>query len=642
MLSRLLLAATAAAAAALAQGDQTIGATIDSQGVTRLYGNSFGRPGYNVTYDYIIVGGGNAGNTIAARLALDPANYTVAIVESGSFYEITAGNRTQVPGLGFIETQSFPAGIGPSLTLFDIITEPQAGYNGRKIDYLQGQTLGGSTASNGMAYHRATEGTFEQWSELVGDDFWSWDKVYAAYKKSCTFSPPDFTKIDESLNITWDSAAFDQNGGLLHVSYGNYQGPFGPYMDAALEKTGMSHIEGLNSGKLIGYGALTVTVDPRTATRSSSETSFLQAAAQGSSIKIYPNALAKRITFDGDKKATGIDVQMNSATANKVYHLGARKEVIVSAGAWHSPQLLMVSGIGPADTLKKNGIDVLVDLPGVGQNEEVGIRPSRRSALSLTQSQDQPTVPAMFKVNITTFTQIVRENPEVTAKAVDDYLNSQSGPFSGVGAGQGIGFEKLPESYRKEYSNATLQFLDGFPKDWPEVEWLTYESAAGIGDIGPDDNFLTFGGVMLTTASKGNMTISSADMLDPPVISPNWLVDDKDLEQAYSIFMRLREIASYSSIMQEEVYPGPSLSGKEAIIDWLRNNMGYIFHAACTCKMGREDDNMAVVDSRSRVRGVTGLRVVDASAFPSLPPGHPMSTVYMFAERIAESILEGN
>lgn len=99
----------------------------------------------------------------------------------------------------------------------------------------------------------------------------------------------------------------------------------------------------------------------------------------------------------------------------------------------------MVSGIGPADTLKKNGIDVLVDLPGVGQNEEVGIRPSRRSALSLTQSQDQPTVPAMFKVNITTFTQIVRENPEITAKAVDEYLNSQSGPFSGVGAGQGIG-----------------------------------------------------------------------------------------------------------------------------------------------------------------------------------------------------------
>lgn len=107
------------------------------------------------------------------------------------------------------------------------------------------------------------------------------------------------------------------------------------------------------------------------------------------------------------------------------------------------------------------------------------------------------------------------------------------------------GFEKLPESYRKEYSNATLQFLDGFPKDWPEVEWLTYESAAGIGDIGSDDNFLTFGGVMLTTASKGNMTISSADMLDPPVISPNWLVDDKDLEQAYSVSCSL----SHPSLM---------------------------------------------------------------------------------------------
>ncbi|KAK2039670.1 oxidoreductase [Colletotrichum somersetense] len=620
------VAAAAASAAADAPEDETLGARIDSQGFTRLYGNSFGRPGYNATYDYIIVGGGNAGNTIAARLALDKrANYSIAVLESGSFYEITAGNRTQVPGLGYLETQVFPAGLGSTLTLSDIVTEPQSGYNGRRIDYLQGQTFGGSTASNGMAYHRATPGTFGQWSELAGDDFWSWDEVYRAYKKSCRFSPPDFTKIDPSLNITWDESAFYKDGGPLHVSYGNHQGAFGPSMEAALEQAGLAPIAGFNSGDLMGYGALTVTVDPRTATRSSSETSFLQEAALRSSIKIYPNALAQRITFDEAKRATGVDVRMNSATADKIYHLAATKEVIVSAGAWHSPQLLMVSGIGPAETLKKHGVSVLVDSPGVGQNEE-----------------DQPTVPAMFRVNVTTLTQLVRENPAITGPAVEEYLKSQAGPYSGVGAGQGIGFEKMPESYRKNYSNSTLSFLERFPKDWPEIEWVTYASAPGIGDVGPDDNFISFGAVLLSTASRGNVTIASPDMVDPPIISPNWLVDEGDVEQAYAAFMRMREIASYASIIEEEVFPGPTLTGKDAIIEWLRSNMSYIFHAACTCKMGRDDDPAAVVDSRARVRGVTGLRVVDASAFPSLPPGHPMSTVYMFAERIAESILEGN
>ncbi|KAK2057591.1 alcohol oxidase [Colletotrichum caudatum] len=619
--------ASASAAADAPPEDETLGARIDSQGFTRLYGNSFGRPGYNATYDYIIVGGGNAGNTIAARLALDKtANYSIAVLESGSFYEITAGNRTQVPGLGYLETQVFPAGLGSTLTLSDIVTEPQSGYNGRRIDYLQGQTFGGSTASNGMAYHRATPGTFEQWSELAGDDFWSWDEVYRAYKKSCRFSPPDFAKIDPSLNITWDESAFDADGGPLHVSYGNHQGAFGPSMEAALERAGLGPIAGFNSGGLMGYGTLTVTVDPRTATRSSSETSFLQAAARaGSGIKIYPNALAQRVTFDEAKRATGVDVRMNSATTDKVYHLAAAKEVIVSAGAWHSPQLLMLSGIGPAETLEKHGISVLVDSPGVGQNEE-----------------DQPTVPSMLKVNVTTLTQLVRENPAVTGPAVEEYLKNQAGPYSGVGAGQGIGFEKMPESYRKGYSNSTLSFLETFPADWPEIEWVTYGSAPGIGDVGPDDNFISFGAVLLSTASRGNVTIASPDIVDPPIISPNWLADEGDVEQAYAAFMRMREIASYASIVEEEVFPGPALTGKDAIVEWLRNNMSYIFHASCTCKMGRDDDPAAVVDSRARVRGVTGLRVVDASAFPSLPPGHPMSTVYMFAERIAESILEGN
>lgn len=136
-----------------------------------------------------------------------------------------------------------------------------------------------------------------------------------------------------------------------------------------MEATGFDPIRGLNSGKLIGYGTMTTTLDIRTATRDTSESSFLQAGARGSSnLKIYPNTLVKRVTFDGQKRATGVDVQANSANVDLSYHLTATKEVIVSAGVWHSPQVLMVSGIGPSATLEKHGINVVSDLPGVGQN----------------------------------------------------------------------------------------------------------------------------------------------------------------------------------------------------------------------------------------------------------------------------------
>ncbi|KAI0157182.1 oxidoreductase [Hypoxylon sp. FL1284] len=620
----LLGAATAAQAQRVST---TTGATVNKQGVTELYGNKFGRPGYNDTFDYVIIGGGNAGATIAARLALDPANYSVAVIETGDFYELTDGNRTQVPGLNFIDSVFFPNGDGPTAVLYAMETEPQPGYDDRQLNYYAGHTFGGSTASNAMAYHRATVGSFDQWVNLTGDDFWSWENAYAAYKKSCKFHPPDYTKIDPSLNITWDPSAFDDEGGPLHVSYGNYQGPFGPSMDIAMEKAGLAPIGSFNSGNLMGYGTLTVTVDTDTATRSSSETSFLQAGARGSDqFKIYPNTQAKRITFDDAKKATGVEVQANFADLSMTYNVQARKEVIVSAGVWHSPQLLMVSGIGPAETLKQHGIDVVVDSPGVGQNEE-----------------DQPTVPGLFKVNVTTYTQLMAGNEAVMAAAVEEYLNHQSGQLSASGAGKALAFEKIPEEYRKGYSNSTLAALAKYPEDWPEVEWAPYEPGMpATGEVGPDDYYLSFSGVMLAALSRGNMTITSADMADPPVVNPNWLGAEGDAEQAYGIVQRMREIASYASIIQEEILPPPNVTGKEDTIKWLRDNMAYIFHGSSTCRMGPDDNPENVVDSRARVKGVTGLRVVDASSFPSLPPGHPMSTVYMFAERIAESILGGN
>lgn len=321
--------------------------------ITKIYGNSFGIPGVNASYDYVVIGGGTAGNTIAARLVQDPANYTVAVIEAGSFYEILNGNRTQVPGYSYQSALSSSSQPVSMIEWDGLTTVPQAGYNGRMIDYVAGQTFGGGSASNYMGYFRPTVGSLDQWADLVGDETWNWDNVYPFFKMSCNFTPPNYDKINPSANISYDPDAFIPNAGPLQVSYGNYQYSYGAPLSRGLESLGFSQLAGINSGKLIGYTAATVSVDPRTATRSSSETSFLQSAAENSSIKIYPNALAKRILFDSDKKATGVEVQATSLH-NFTYQLSASKEVILSAGAVSSTKSLHVTRLRIQSGIHRN------------------------------------------------------------------------------------------------------------------------------------------------------------------------------------------------------------------------------------------------------------------------------------------------
>ncbi|TVY18288.1 Cyclase atC [Lachnellula arida] len=607
----------------------TIGVASSPGGITELFGNSFGEPGLNATYDYIVVGGGNAGNTIAARLALDPANYSVAVIEAGSFYETLNSNRTQVPGYAFYSAlATFVGDSFSSLTNFGLKTAPQDGYNERELLYVQGQTLGGSSAANYMGYSRPSVGSLDHWAERVGDDFWTWANTEPAYKKSCNFTPPNYDKIDRSIDISFDANAFDDEAGPLQISYGNFAGEFGPYLKASLDRLGFESIPGLNSGKLLGYSTIATAIDPKAGTRSSSETSFLQLAAANSNIKIYPESLGSRIIFDDSKRATGVEITTNSLLSSFTYSLNASKEVIVSAGV-----LLMLSGIGPAATLEEYDIPVVVDLPGVGQ----GVTDQPYMALSYKYILTD-----VAKVNVTTGTQLAAGNAEFSAKLTEQYLQNQTGLLSSIGGGQNIAYEKFPASERQYFSNATLEYLDKFPEDWPEAYYLPLEYASYPADLTPEDNYLSLGAALTAPASVGNMTISSADISDPPIISPNWLLDERDQDQAVAALERIRAIAFNSTMVISEYQPGPNVTTRAEILAWLKQNGALIYHATSSCKMGASNDTTAVVDSRARVKGVTGLRVVDSSAFPFVPPTFPMSSVYMFAEKIAESILSGN
>ncbi|KAL9047696.1 MAG: hypothetical protein Q9206_006547 [Seirophora lacunosa] len=596
----------------------------------QLLGSTFGLPGTNATFDYVVVGGGTAGLTIATRLASNPA-VSVAVIEAGGFYEIDNGNRSIVPGYSSFYTGADPTNYQP-LVDWGFVTEPQPGAAQRRIHYARGKTLGGSSARNYMITHRPTRGAMQKWADEVDDQSYAWDNFLPYFKKSCNYT--SFNEDLYNVTISQDPSAFDPHGGPLQVSFSNYADPFGSWAQKGFTGVGMELQDGLNSGILRGSSFSTLTVDPRNGHRSSSEASFLQAALQnGTAPMIYKNSLATRVLLDSNNTATGVLVTTAGPYGIPAvnYTLSACKEVIVSAGAFQSPQLLMVSGIGPQDQLEKNSIEVKQDLPGVGQNmwDHVLFGISRR-------------------VNVATASASLN-SPAAAARLAEQFRTNGSGPLSAFGAGF-YGWEALPQPYRSALSNDAVRELDSFPEDWPELEWLPisgflgYQSNRQLEDPRDGYNYATINPGIIAPLSRGNISINSSEMTDHPIINPNFLHSTTDQEVAVQGFKRAREIWNVLedaglNIGPEEYFPGSNVTSDEDILDFIQRSLMTIYHAAGTCKMGKEDDAMAVVDSRARVYGTQNLRVVDASSFPFLPPGHPQSVIYALAEKIAADIL---
>lgn len=448
------------------------------------------------------------------------------------------------------------------------------------------------------------------------------------FKRSCQVTPPNLQKrFPTNGTVDFNPAAFDNSkGGPLQVSWPNYAAPIGTWAQRAMKAAGILPINGFDSGSLLGSSWVAYTLNPTNQQRSSSQTSYLNQAIKNTSIVVYTQALGQKLLFDSNKRAYGVSVN----TAGEVYTLQARNEVILSAGAFQSPHLLMLSGIGPRQTLAKYNIPVISDLQGVGQN-----------------MWDQPYYGISFRVNVNTATRFGKD-PLYAIQASKDYLTQQTGPLTAVASI--LGFEKIPARYRAKFTAATKSKLSSFSKDWPEVEYLVEDTFDGYTNNKTGETFAdpyqyaTITAILVAPLSRGNVTIASADPAVPPVINPNWLTDPADAEVAVASFKRLRDIWSKmnGTTIGGEFYPGTKSVRTDAeILAHVRQALIQIWHASATCKMGRRGDKMAVVDSKGRVFGVKGLRVVDASVFPVLPPGHPQATVYALAEKIVEGILRG-
>ena len=397
----------------------------------------------------------------------------------------------------------------------------------------------------------------------------------------------------------------------------------------------MKQIDGFNSGKLLGSAYATLTVDGKNAHRSSSESSFLQTAVRnGTSLTVYKNTLAQRIQFDSNKTATGVKVTTAGTygTPSVDYILHARKEVIVSAGTFQSPQLLMVSGIGPPKQLQKHGIPCVHELAGVGEN-----------------MWDHVSFGVSHRVNVQTASAGLND-PSLNVQAAEAYLTNATGPLATFGSGY-YGWEKLPDPYRSELSESSRDDLEkNFPADWPELEYLPVNGYAGYQQnhtLDPADgyNYASIISALVSPLSRGRVTLQDANMSTPPLIDPQWLTARADVELALQAFRRQRQIWQYFAkqglVIGEEVLPGANVTSDDDILEYIGQSCIEVWHAAATCKMGLKADSMAVVDAEARVFGVHGLRVVDASAMPFLPPGHPQATIYALAEKIAAGILRG-
>jgi len=478
-----------------------------------------------------------------------------------------------------------------------------------------------------MLWHRGTNGSYDKWASEVEDETYTFDNLLPYFQRSTHINYPKDESLRGNATLHYDLSAYNNTLDIhqpLQVSWSNFSKAFSSWTAKALSAVGVKTSPGLDSGELYGSSYSLTSITPDEQHRESSQTSFLDYAMRTTDIKVYTQAMARKIFF-ANNTATGVLV----TTAEKNYTLTARKEVILSAGAFQSPQLLMVSGVGPKATLEQHAIPVVKDLPGVGQS-----------------MMDHIYFGVAHRVNVPTASKL-KYDPDYAAAAAESYRANGTGPLTA--AVDLIAFERLVDSVPELMSNTTVHDLNAeYPSDWPDVEYLSQDSWSGLPNVNlqqPTDNsnYAQLIAAMLSPFSRGNLTISSADASVPPVINPNWLTDSRDKDQAIAAFKRMRQIWTKMSevTIGDEYMPGPEVQSDEAIWQWIQKDAITIWHAASTCKMGRATDSLAVVDSKARVFGLKGLRVVDASAFPFLTPGHPQSGVYMLAEKIAEDIKMG-
>jgi choline dehydrogenase len=535
------------------------------------------------SFDYVIVGAGTAGCLLANRLSADPTR-RVLLIEAGSKDDY---HWIHIP-VGYLYC------IGNARTDWLYSTEADTGLKGRKLRYPRGKTLGGCSSINGMIYMRGQQRDYDGWAQRLGDASWSWEQCLPHFRKH-----EDYYKGADALHGA---------GGEWRVERQRLRWDILEAFALAAQEAGIPHSEDFNRGDNEGVGYFQV--NQKNGWRWNTAKAFLRPTCYGRpNFELWTHAHVTRLLFetrpDGTQRCTGAQVW----TGRTLQTVHASRETLLCAGSIGSPQILQLSGIGPAPLLHELGIDVVHELAGVGEN-----------------LQDHLQIRAVYKVDGVTTLNTLANSWWGKLRIGLEYAAMRSGPMSMAPSQLGAFTRSSPE------------------QPYPNIEYHVQPlSLDAFGEpLHPFDAF-TASVCNLNPTSRGRVRIRSKDFEAAPAITLNYLSTPEDRKVAADSLRVTRRIAAQPALARyrpQEWRPGPQYQSDEELARLAGDIATTIFHPVGTTAMGPDGDPRAVLDARLRVRGIADLRVVDAGAMPTITSGNTNSPVLMMAEKAAEWILQ--
>ncbi|KAJ6608666.1 aryl-alcohol-oxidase from pleurotus Eryingii [Mycena sp. CBHHK59/15] len=575
-----------------------------AQSFATVYTSHTGLPA-NAIYDLIIVGGGTAGSVLANRLTEDP-RVKVLIIEAGNTPE--AVFNTRVPFLA--------SSLRNTTVDWNFTSTTQPGLDNRSLWYERGHVLGGSSVVNLMAFNRGSDDVWNNWAQLTGDSGWSWKSMLPYYMKTSRIVPPA-----DHHNTTGQFIPAAHGHGPVEVSLPGFPSILNePVLDTAKNLGGrFSYQEDLNAGNFTGFSYCQSSVGQ--GQRSHAERAYIAPVRNRANLDVVLNTRATKLINTGSSSAPVFKTVQFGTNSSDLRTLRASKELILSTGAFGTPQLLLLSGIGPPHTLESLGIQPIVDLPDVGQN--------------LT---DHPLLPNYFYINSTaTFDDILR-NSTAFAAALSKWNTTKQGPLV-IPSATTMAFMRFDadSAIIKQYGDPSsgplsahteLLFINGFQR-------LSTIPQPATG------HYMTVLTSVVSPMSRGSMTLASSDPFANPVIDPQMLVHGFDSSAMAQSMTDVQTFLGQPLFARFNITPFGALADattQAEQIAYARNLTVTLNHPVGTARMTAADAPDGVVDSTLLLKKASGLRIVDASVFPQIPECHPQAVVYTLAERAADLV----